>query len=248
MSRKSLLAGNWKMNNLIADSETLVKGLVANLGNITDKDILICPPFMSIAKTSEIIKGSHIKLGAQNCATEDNGAYTGEVSPSMLIDAGCEYVIIGHSERREYYKETDAIINKKTNLALSAGLKVILCVGETLEDRELDNTFNIIERQITEGLKNIDVTNVIIAYEPVWAIGTGKVATPEEAEAVHAFIRQTLANLYKNDSSQSTQILYGGSMNPGNVEGLMSCPNIDGGLIGGASLKVDSFTDLVTKA
>ena len=241
MLRKPFLAGNWKMNNFIAESEALASGLVKNLGKVTDKDILVCPPFLSIAKVAEIVKGTNVKLGAQNCAAEDKGAYTGEVSPSMLVDAGCEYVILGHSERREYYGETDAIVNKKTKLALEKGLKVILCVGETLAERESNKTFEVVKTQTLAGLKDVDMKNITIAYEPVWAIGTGKVATPEQAEEVHAFIRGLI-------KSETTQILYGGSMNPANVEGLMSCPNIDGGLIGGASLKVDSFTELVEKA
>ena len=172
--RKPFLAGNWKMNNLISESEVLAEGLVKNLGNIENKDILVCPPFMSIAKVVETAKGSNIKVGAQNCASEDKGAYTGEVSPSMLVDAGCEYVILGHSERREYYGETDEIINKKTKLALEKGLKVILCVGETLNDRETGKTFELIKTQTVAGLQGVDIKNITIAYEPVWAIGTGK--------------------------------------------------------------------------
>ncbi|MFC1484842.1 triose-phosphate isomerase [bacterium] len=243
--RKPFLAGNWKMNNLINESESLTKGLLENLQGINDKDILVCPPFTSIAKVKEIISDANIKLGAQNCAYADKGAYTGEISPDMLLDAGCEYVILGHSERRAYYGETDEIINKKIHLALQKGLKVIFCIGEVLYQRQSHKTFDVVKTQLTGGLKDIDLTNVTIAYEPVWAIGTGQTATPEQAEEVHAFIRNLISELYNSEIADKTRILYGGSVNPGNIKGLMACPNVDGGLVGGASLKVSDFTDLV---
>ena len=174
MSRKPFLAGNWKMNKTIGEAAELAKGLADNVKGIDNKDILICPPFTAIAKVREIVAGTNVKLGAQNCSYAESGAYTGEVSPDMLKDAGCEYVILGHSERRAYFGETDEVLNKKTKLALSKGLKVVFCVGETLSEREADKTFVVINKQMVDGLKDISLENVVIAYEPVWAIGTGK--------------------------------------------------------------------------
>jgi triosephosphate isomerase (TIM) len=243
--RKPFLAGNWKMNKLIGEAVELANGLVENLSGIKDKDILICPPFMSISAVREVVKNTNIKLGAQNCSFAESGAYTGEVSPKMLIDAGCSYVIIAHSERRQYFGEKNDIINKKIKNALQAGLKVIFCVGETLSERENNQTFKIIETQLVEGLKDIPMDNITIAYEPVWAIGTGKTATPEQAEEVHLFIRKKIAELYDAKTSEVVRILYGGSVTPESVAGLMKCPNVDGGLVGGASLKIESFSQLV---
>lgn len=243
--RKPFLAGNWKMNKLISESAELAKGLVDNVAGISDKDILVCPPFTSLSKVREIVAGTNVKLGAQNCSYAESGAYTGEVSPDMLKDAGCEYVILGHSERRAYFAETDEILNKKTKLALSKGLKVIFCVGETLAEREAEKTFDVINKQMVDGLKDILLENVIIAYEPVWAIGTGRTASPEQAEEVHAFIRNLIAKLYDKNVAESVRVLYGGSVNPATIKGLMACPNVDGGLVGGASLKVSDFADIV---
>ena len=243
--RKPFLAGNWKMNKLTKDAADLALGLVENLKDVKDKEILVCPPFTAIAKVREIVAGTNVKLGAQNCSYAESGAYTGEVSPDMLKDAGCEYVILGHSERRAYFAETDEILNKKTKLALEKGLKVVFCVGETLDEREANKTFSVIDRQMVNGLKGMALENVTIAYEPVWAIGTGKTASPEQAEEVHAFIRNLIAKLYDAKTAENTRILYGGSVNPATIKGLMACPNVDGGLVGGASLKVADFTDIV---
>lgn len=246
--RKPFLAGNWKMNNTINESVELVKGLVGNVGNITDRDILVAPPFTALTKVKEIIKDSNIKLGAQNCSFAEKGAYTGEVSPTMLLDAGCEYVILGHSERRQYFGEDNEIIKKKMLNALSVGLKIIYCVGETLAEREANKTFDVIESQIKEGLNGVPSENITIAYEPVWAIGTGKTATPDQAEEVHAFIRGILEKIYDKNVADDMQILYGGSVSPDTIKNLMACPNVDGGLVGGASLKVDSFSKIVEDA
>ncbi len=243
--RKPFLAGNWKMNKRISEAADLTKGLTENLKEINGKDVLLCPPFTALAKVKEIVSGTNIMLGAQNCSYAESGAYTGEISVDMLLDAGCDYVILGHSERRAYFGETDDIINKKTKLALSKGLKVILCVGETLSEREGNKTFDVINKQLVDGLNGVDLQNLVIAYEPVWAIGTGKTASPAEAEEVHAFIRKKIASLYSQKSADDIRILYGGSVSPATIQGLMACENVDGGLVGGASLKVADFTDIV---
>jgi triosephosphate isomerase (TIM) len=205
-----------------------------------------------------LVKGTNIKLGAQNCSYAESGAYTGEVSVDMLKDAGCDYVILGHSERRVLFGETDEVINKKAKLAISKGLKVVFCVGEVLEERENEKTFEVIKKQIINGLQDLDLNNIIIAYEPVWAIGTGKTASPEQAEEVHSFIRNLIATEFSSNccscccSSKNFAddmiILYGGSVNPSTIQGLMDCKNVDGGLVGGASLKVKDFSEIVKLA
>ncbi|MBN1822861.1 MAG: triose-phosphate isomerase [Endomicrobiales bacterium] len=246
--RKPLLAGNWKMYKNTGEAVELVEGLKKNLGGVTDREILVCTPFTALYAVGRALKGSNIKLGAQNLFWEPKGAYTGEIAPGMLVDTGCSYAIIGHSERRQYFGENDGSVNKKMKAAFSAGLTPIVCVGETLQEREQNVTFKVIERQVNTGIEGLDeeqAKKLVIAYEPVWAIGTGKTATPQQAEEVHAYIRKLYLKLYGNAASDAVRILYGGSVKPDNTSELMKEPNIDGGLVGGASLEVDSFTKIV---
>ncbi|MCL1972175.1 MAG: triose-phosphate isomerase [Endomicrobia bacterium] len=245
--RKPLMAGNWKMNKTIDEAISMVKALKAAVADVKDVEILVCPTYTALYAVFKEIKGSNINLGSQNLFWEAKGAFTGEISPSMVKDAGCSYAIIGHSERRQYFGETDETVNKRTKAAFGAGLIPVVCVGETLEERENNVTFKVIETQIRGGLANLtaeEAATVVIAYEPVWAIGTGKTATPEQAQEVHSFIRQLYKKVY-NDAADKVRILYGGSVNPKNVSDLMKQPDIDGGLVGGASLEADSFTQLV---
>ncbi len=242
------MAGNWKMNKTVAESVDLVKKLSASLAGVSDRDIVVCPPFTSLAIVSEVLKGTSISLGAQNMNDHTDGAYTGEVAPGMLTDVGCQYVILGHSERRQYYGETDELVHKKLQLALDKKLIPIVCVGELLKEREEGRTFQVIEKQIkggVSGLSPAQATGVIIAYEPVWAIGTGKTATPAQAQEVHFFIRGLMARIYGDAIANSVRILYGGSVKADNIDTLMAQPDIDGGLVGGASLDVNSFTRIV---
>ncbi len=247
--RKPIIAGNWKMNKTPAEAVEFVSALKEKVGSVTEREIVVCPVFNALVPVSGVIKGTSIKLGAQNVYWEDSGAFTGEVSVSMLKASGCEFVIIGHSERRLYFHETDRTVNKKIKKSLEAGgLTPIVCVGERLEERENNTTFKVVETQVKEGLSGLkpdDMNKLVIAYEPVWAIGTGRTATPEQAEEVHAFIRKTLSGIAGEDVSNEMRILYGGSMKPENISGLMKCENIDGGLVGGAALKVDSFVKLI---
>ncbi|SNR77502.1 triose-phosphate isomerase [Desulfurobacterium atlanticum] len=244
--RRPLIAGNWKMNKTVTESIEFAKGFIEAVKDVTDRDIMIAPPFTSIYPMAEVLKGSNVYLGAQNMYFEEKGAFTGEVSPIMLKDAGCKFVILGHSERRYIFGETDELINKKVLSAVSHELIPVLCVGELLEERELGKTFEVVERQLSEGLKGVpESAEFVIAYEPVWAIGTGKTATPQLAEEIHSFLREKLTELYGKSKADSVRILYGGSVKPENVEGLMAMKNIDGALVGGASLKVDSFEKIV---
>ena len=237
------------MNLISSEAKVFSEELISSIKEVpTDVIVIIAPAFTALPVVSEIISNSCIKLGAQNINENEMGAFTGEISADMLLNLGVEYVIIGHSERRHIYKEKDELINKKVILALQKGLKPILCVGELLEEREAGKTNEVIKNQVINCLKNIsdnDMTNVIIAYEPVWAIGTGEVATPEIAEEVHLLIRGIVAGLYNKEIADKLIIQYGGSVKPDNIEGLMSKENIDGALVGGASLKTDSFTKLV---
>lgn len=245
--RKPLMAGNWKMNKTVEEAVSMVKSLKDAVAGITDVEILVCPTFTALYAVNNEIKGSNINLGAQNLFWEAKGAFTGEISPSMVKDTGCSYVIIGHSERRQYFGETDETVNKRTKAAFTNGLVPVVCVGETLEEREKDITFKVIETQIRGGMANLtaeEAATVVIAYEPVWAIGTGKTATPDQAQEVHAFIRKLYKEIY-GDAADKVRILYGGSVNPKNVSDLMKQPDIDGGLVGGASLEADSFAQLV---
>jgi triosephosphate isomerase len=242
--RKPIIAGNWKMYKTVSEAKDFAAQLKPLVADVHDRTILICPTFTNLQDVCDIVCDSNVSVGAQNLYWEDEGAFTGEISAPMLKSVGCTYVIIGHSERRQYFGETDETVNKKLKAALKHGLFPIVCVGETLEQREKGETFKIIERQIKQGLQSLDIGHwslVIIAYEPVWAIGTGKTASPEQAQEVHAFIR----GLLPKEVAQETRILYGGSVKPENVKELMAKPDIDGGLVGGASLKVESFVKLV---
>lgn len=242
--RKTLIAGNWKMNTDRASGVALAQGVAAGAADVDGVDLLVCPPAVYMSAIGDAISGSPVALGAQNMCADDNGAFTGETSSSMLNDVGAEYVILGHSERRTLYGETDADVNKKTHKALAAGLAPIVCVGELLEERESGKTADVIKTQFEGSLADIteaQITSIVIAYEPVWAIGTGKVASPEQAEEVHADLRRLLTERYTADIAAQIRILYGGSVKPGNAGELISQENIDGALVGGASLKVEDF-------
>ncbi|ATC63381.1 triose-phosphate isomerase [Nibricoccus aquaticus] len=251
MIRKKLIAGNWKMNKTSADAVQLAQDLVTEIGKVVDIDIVICPPFTSLESVGKAIDGSTVKLGAQNMHHEASGAFTGEISAPMLRAFFATHVILGHSERRQYFAETDAAVNKKVIAALKNQLRPILCVGETLAEREAGSTLKVVQTQLEAGLEGVSkdlATSVVIAYEPVWAIGTGKVATTEQAQEVHAFIRTLLTKLFGEQVAQKVRILYGGSMKPANAPELLAQKDIDGGLIGGASLETRSFVDLVKAA
>lgn len=246
--RRPIIAGNWKMNKTAAEAVELAQGLERELKNTTAVDIVLCPPFTSLTAAFSIIKGTNIKLGAQNVYWEENGAYTGEISCSMLKDTGCEYVIIGHSERRIYLGETNEMVNKKTQAVLRHQLTPIVCIGEKLEEREKGRTFAVISDHIENGLKNIpeeEAKKIIIAYEPIWAIGTGKTATPAQAQEAHQFIRGLLKKLFTAPTANLIRIQYGGSVKPENIAELLAQPDIDGALVGGSSLSAASFTAIV---
>lgn len=242
--RKPFIAANWKMNKTIPETRDFLTAFIPEVKEVKDVDIVIAPPFTSLTVAAEKLKNTNIILAAQDMFYEEKGAYTGEVSPLMLTDIGCRYVIIGHSERRQYFNEIDEIVNRKIKAAKKAGLGVILCIGESLEEREAGKTFNVLEREINKGLHETDIEKIVIAYEPIWAIGTGKTATPEQAQEAHAYIRERLRLKYGNRADDIC-IIYGGSVTPENVDSLMACKDLDGALVGGASLKVESFTRLV---
>jgi triosephosphate isomerase (TIM) len=247
--RTPVIAGNWKLFKTIAESVALVHELKPLVANNQDVEIVVAPVFTALSRVSDAIAGSNIRLAAQDCYWEEEGAFTGEVAPKLLKDAGCSHVIIGHSERRQYFGETDLTVNKKTRAAIAAGLTAIVCVGETLAERESGQTFSVIETQINgslAGLAEDAFTQVVIAYEPVWAIGTGKTASDAQAQEVHAFIRQLIARMFNQSVADAVRILYGGSVKPDNVKGLMTQPDIDGALVGGASLKAESFAAIAT--
>ncbi len=246
--RTPVIAGNWKLFKTSREAGELVNGLIPLIKDAKGVEIVIAPVFTVLGKVKELLSGTAIHLAAQNCYWEEEGAFTGEVSPKMLLDVGCSHVIIGHSERRQYFGETDEMVNRKTKSALSSGLIAIVCVGETLAERETDRTHDILKRQLSGALSGIDAAEIgaiIIAYEPVWAIGTGKTATDEQAQDAHTFIRNNLAELYDQTTADTIRILYGGSVKPENVKGLMTQTDIDGALVGGASLKADSFAAIV---
>lgn len=246
-SRKFLIAGNWKMNKTAAEAVELASDLNALVTKNKNVEIVICPPFTALCELTKL-PISKIHLGAQNFYPAANGAFTGEISAEMLKELRVEYVIIGHSERREYFFETDKFVNEKVISAIANGLTPIMCVGETMQQREEGKTFDVIKQQITAGLENIDKTSaekIVIAYEPIWAIGTGKTATPELAQEVHAFIRELLTKNFGLEIAKKIKILYGGSMKPENARELLNKRDIDGGLIGGASLKADSFNAII---
>ncbi len=243
--RKNIVAGNWKMNTTVPEGIELAKAVVARSAEVpVEVKLIVATPFTHLYPVAEVVKGTVVGLSAENCADHAKGAYTGEVSADMLVSAGCEYTILGHSERRQYYGETDEKLVEKTKLALGAGLKVILCVGENLDEREAGKHFDVCEAQIKNVLYNFtaeDMKSIIVAYEPVWAIGTGKTATSEQAEEIHAFIRKVVADKFGAQVADDLTILYGGSCKPSNAKELFAQPDIDGGLIGGASLKADDF-------
>lgn len=244
--RKPLLAGNWKMYKSVSEGRAFAKALRALVGTASDRDVVVCPPFTAIAAAVEEFKGSPVAVGAQNAHWEKQGAFTGEIAPLMLAEIGAKYVIVGHSERRQYFGETDDTVNKRMQAVLAAGLTPIVCIGETLQEREANKTFEVIERQMTGGLKNLGTpTAIVVAYEPVWAIGTGKTATPAQAQEVHAFIRKQFAKSFGEAAAQAVRILYGGSVKPDNISALMGQPDIDGGLVGGACLDADSFSKII---
>jgi triosephosphate isomerase len=249
--RRKLIAGNWKMNTDRAAAVTLARGIVERAGEFGRLDLLVCPPAVHLSPVHEVVAKSPVALGAQNMCHEANGAFTGEISAAMLLDVGCRYVILGHSERRHILGETDVDVNRKTLAALAAGLIPIVCVGELLSEREAGRTAAVISSQFQGSLANVSaeqIEQVVIAYEPVWAIGTGKVATPEQAEAVHGDLRTLLAERYNSRTAENVRILYGGSVKASNAGELLSQPNIDGVLVGGASLKVDDFLGIAAAA
>jgi triosephosphate isomerase (TIM) len=248
MARKKFIAGNWKMNTTLEEAVALAKGVADAVGKQTDVDVAVCPPYISLSAVAEAVKGSNVKVGAQDVHWEAKGAYTGKVSCAMLKSAGAAYVIIGHSEQRQYFGETDETVNKKTKAALAAGLLPIVCVGETLDERKGGKMDAVIERQIRgafAGISEADAAKCTIAYEPVWAIGTGETATPQQANEAHIFIRNILTQLYGKSVSDGMRIQYGGSMKPDNAKDLLAQSDVDGGLIGGAALKAADFAGIV---
>lgn len=248
MARKPIIAGNWKMHKNRKEAAKLASALVQKVGEVTDVDAIICPVFTSLDAGLEAVKGSNIKVGAQNCHFEEKGAFTGEITPGMLKEVGVDYVIIGHSERRQYFNETDESINKKAKALYAQGLTPIICVGETLEQRESNQTEAVITAQVKACLADLPADKVaasVLAYEPVWAIGTGKTASKEQAQEVHAHIRKLLAELFDDATAQAVRIQYGGSVKPNNAAELMAQPDIDGALVGGAALDADSFAAIV---
>jgi triosephosphate isomerase len=246
VSRRILIAGNWKMNMRAESGVSLAKGIVDAVGKSPAVEVVLCPPSVYLSGVADAVAGTPVELGAQNLYAAEDGAFTGEVNASMLTDVGCRFVILGHSERRQLMGETDACVAKKLHAALAGNLVPIVCVGETLEQRE-----SVIETQIRGSLEGLDearAASIVIAYEPVWAIGTGKTASKEQAEAVHAFIRGLLGKMFSTEVAEQIRIQYGGSVKPGNAEELLSQPNIDGALVGGASLKVDDFAGIIQAA
>jgi triosephosphate isomerase len=249
--RRKVIAGNWKMNLNLHQSQKLVSEILNGLGRDNKAEVIVCPPFTSLNEVSTLLKGTQVKLGAQNMYFEESGAYTGEVSADMLKSVGCEYVILGHSERRVIFNEPDELINKKIKSAISKQLKPIFCVGELLEQRESGKTMEVVSRQVEKGLNGVSaeqMKNIIIAYEPVWAIGTGKTATPQQAQEVHLFIRELVAKIFSVPIAENLIIQYGGSVKPDNSSELFSQKDIDGALVGGACLKADSFLSIIASA
>jgi triosephosphate isomerase len=246
--RKLIIAGNWKMNKTVAEALDLVRGLKLELSNVKEVDIVVCPPFTALCEVSKAVLDSNLRLGAQNMSEHNVGAYTGEIAAVMLKEFSVRYVILGHSERRQYQKESDALILKKAQAAHAASLKPIVCVGETLSERESGQTEKVLEGQVRgslSGLSKEQMVETIVAYEPVWAIGTGKTATTAQAQETHAFIRQLLGKIFDETVARRVRIQYGGSVKPSNAQDLMSQPDVDGALVGGASLEVRSFADII---
>lgn len=251
MQRKKIIAGNWKMHKTVQESEQFVDNLTSKSLNTDKVGIILCVPFTSLSQTGKLLADTPIGVGAQNMHWEEEGAFTGEISPGMLKGVDCEYVILGHSERRQYYAETDESVGKKVQSALAHDLKPIVCIGESLEQRKAGQVEEVLDRQLKGALgqiKSEDLDRITLAYEPVWAIGTGVNATPEQAVEAHQFIRQWLNNFYGDETGAGVSVLYGGSMKPANAESLLENEDIDGGLIGGASLKAEAFAELVSIA
>ncbi len=249
--REKFVAGNWKMYTTAATAKALATAVVQGLGAEKRVRVAVCPPAPYLAVVAEALRGSAVELGGQNCYTEKEGAFTGEVSPTMLADVGCRWVILGHSERRHKLGETDAFVNRKVHAALAAGLHVILCVGETLEERQADRTETVLDAQLSGSLAGMDAAGMrrlVLAYEPVWAIGTGVNATPEQAQQAHAYIRRKIAERFGEEAARALPIQYGGSVKPDNAAALLHQPDVDGGLIGGASLKAEPFLAIVRAA
>lgn len=249
--RRPIIAGNWKMHKTVTEAIDLVNRLKRDLYDLTDADIVVCPPFTSLSEVAEILEGSNIALGAQDLYWETEGAYTGEVSPIMLKDVGCRYVIVGHSERRKLFFETNEGVNKKARAAITFGLSPIICVGESLQQREEGRTFEVVREQLMNSLKDLsedEIMRATIAYEPVWAIGTGRTATPGQAQEAQSFIRKLLSEIYSDRAAQLIRIQYGGSVKPDNIADLMSQDDIDGALVGGSSLEAESFIEIVKRA
>lgn len=250
--RKKIIAGNWKMNILPSQTEALVKAVAEATKDCAGKvDIVCCTPAIDVPAAVAAAAGTQVEIGAENCHWKESGAYTGEISTGMLLDAGAKYVIIGHSERRQYFGETDETVNLRSRAAIAAGLTAIVCVGETLEEREAGKLNEVIDRQMKLGLKDMTVADcerLVIAYEPVWAIGTGKTATPDQAQEVHALIREILVQLFGAETAETVRIQYGGSMKPSNAAELLAKKDIDGGLIGGAALKAEDFAGIISAA
>lgn len=245
--RRVIIVGNWKLNGTIDETQSLIAALLAGDSKSERATVVVCPPFTSLQAASKLLSGKQIALGGQDISVHEQGAYTGEVSARMLLTVGATYVILGHSERRQYHAETDQLVNAKAKLALASGLTPIVCIGETLEEREADRTEEVVGSQLDgtlAGFSADELKQVVVAYEPVWAIGTGRTATPEMAEAVHCFVREKLTALDRT-AAESISILYGGSVNPDNAAGLLAQPNIDGALVGGASLKADDFIAII---
>jgi triosephosphate isomerase len=249
--RTKFIAGNWKMFTTAASAEQLASAVVKGLGSEPRFTVAVCPPFTYLERVAKIVRGTPVGLGAQNLYPEKEGAFTGEVSPTMLVDVGCRYVIIGHSERRHKLGEIDAFISRKVHAALAAGLTVILCVGETLQEREGNQTEKVLDRQVTNGLAGIPaegLKRLVLAYEPVWAIGTGRNATPDQAQTAHAFLRRRVGDLCGTDAAGALIIQYGGSVKPDNAAQLLKQPDVDGALVGGASLQADQFLAIARAA
>jgi len=248
MKRRPLLAGNWKMHTTVLDACHLAADIAKICSGLEDRDVLLAPPFTVLSQVAHMVAESGIILASQNVCWEAQGAFTGEISPLMVLDAGAAAAIVGHSERRQIFHEDDVLINKRVRGALAFGLMPILCVGETLDEREAGQTFTIVERQIRAGLAGVeavDMGRIVLAYEPVWAIGTGKTASKEQAQEVHAFIRHLVAGMYEKDIADQIRILYGGSVKPDNIDALMAQADIDGALVGGAALNVESFGRII---
>jgi len=246
--RKPIIVGNWKMNKTVSEALDLVQDLIDRVGDVDNVDIGVGPPFTALHAVAEACSGTNVAVAAQNIFWEDSGAFTGEIAPGMLVEIGCKYAIIGHSERRTIMGETDEMVNKKIFAALKHNLTPIVCVGETLNQREQNQTFAVIETQVNAGLAGLspdEAKKIVLAYEPIWAIGTGKTATPDQAQEVHAFIREKLVELFNSEVADTIRIQYGGSVKPDNIVDLMAQQDLDGALVGGASLKADSFANII---